>query len=174
MRQSPVSPKVRPMSLPCPLSTRCTAAFVACSPRMPLMRLGQPQSLPPGPGPGPSGGAIVLLRFGVAPPQQPAPAPGAARIACVQIRDVSPQAVRWIRIRAGTDPLYQIDTLASDGFRLTSAGELVEAIATMSGLPGMVIELPDAAESAGAVTVDLLVADDPATAARVKVDALMR
>jgi hypothetical protein len=164
-------------------SSRCTAAFVAGSPRMALARLSDPRRLPAtGAAAGPP---IVLLRFGTVRvvPSRPdgsmaasaclAPAGAASRIACVQIREISPQAVRWIRIREDGEQVYQIDTFPNGGFRLTSAGEFVEAIANMSGLSGMVIELPEPTAPASEVTIDLLVAEGPQDAARVKIDALM-
>lgn len=136
-----------------------SARRIAMSQQGPAIRLPEHPAL--------NAGHMWLLRFAATPPgpparEQPAAAPpdplaGDANIVCLRISAISPLAVHWIRVCDGSRQVFQIDTLCRDGFRVTTAGELIEAIAQISGLTGMTIELPGRPLSAAGVMVDMRV-----------------
>lgn len=65
------------------------------------------------------------------------------RLHWISIQGATPSAVRWVQVRRRTQAVFEMDSLLDRSGHLSSAGEMLHAMASMDGHPGMRIDCRD-------------------------------
>lgn len=105
------------------------------------------------PGPGQGGKPLWQMRF-----EGAAPALGAPTHYRVRIWGVPGRAVRWVRLHQPDQVLFEMDSREVGHGHFSTAGEIIEAMAAMSGHHGMLIDCgrADPMHAVKPTTLDLL------------------
>lgn len=85
------------------------------------------------------------LLFGWPGPDGPQPDANAQRaaVAAIEIDGLRPVQLQWVQVCSGSDLLYSLDTCQCANGHVASAGELVHAMASFDGRPGLSIAAAD-------------------------------
>ncbi len=102
---------------------------------------------------GDAGKPLWQMRF-----EEAALIPGAPTHYRVRISGVPGSAVRWVRLRQPDQVLFEMDSRQMGNGHVSTAGEIIEAMAAMSGQQGMLIDCgrSEPAPQAKPITLDLL------------------
>ena len=69
--------------------------------------------------------------------------PSQGRLQWISIHGATPSAIRWVQVRRRTQAVFEMDSLLDRSGHLSSAGEMLHAMASMDGHPGMRIDCRD-------------------------------
>lgn len=89
---------------------------------------------------------------------------GSEHLRMLRIRGATARAVRRVEVRDRDRIVFALESVTDDTGRLTSAGELLAAMAAMTGRRGLEIDLHGTAPAIGTTTVRVDIGTGPACA----------